>query len=778
MNHPEGEQQASTILLDMRAAQLHGGRGIGTYSQSLALQICKDFPQHQYLLLYDSRLPPCTHAEELGQHGHWQGESALSRMVTARISTLITMGFFIPLHGRGGEYLLPAWLEPHQPHKLGVVYDLIPYLYPQQYLRSREERESYLAALRVMRSYERLFAISRATRRDTIRHVGVSPGRIQCIEGGIDQRKQQIINSAPCVGTAKRHPIRKAYCVYVGGDDWRKNMAGMVKAFARFHHEHPSHQLVIICAMSPQRWAHYEQLSRELGIPQDSLVCTGNVADDDLIGLVREAEMMVFPSFYEGLGLPILEAYACGVPVIASKTSSMEELVIPELACDPLRPEDIALKMRALQNAPDLRGKSLAFGRCLLLGRDWKQAAAATVAHLCKQLPHAETDVTGLPIAVVGALPPATTGIAPYTLRYLQSRNWTTHFFDANPGSHICDTKKLLPGNRMLPVEILHAALDTHQYSTIIFVLGNSPHHKKVLSALMQTRINSRCRRLAYLHEANLEALLKTFLDKRWENQNTVDCDTPWIQRAFKHFPAMQAGLIFLFEVAALDGLIVNSESCRDLVRAALGTKAEEWTIDVVMLPIEIDISCLAQPAKQQSDATLHIGCFGIPNAFKRLDLVVSAVKLLARKRRVKLIFAGWDVKRACRQLRVDALPFIEVHDSPKDDALYKLMKRIDVSVQLRMSTQGESSGVVSHLYALGKQVIVMNEGSFSDSPPEIATFVQPSCDPQSLADAIELAAARPTLEPAALQSVLEPWSPETFESKLARILRIQASLV
>jgi glycosyltransferase involved in cell wall biosynthesis len=74
-------------------------------------------------------------------------------------------------------------------------------------------------------------------------------------------------------------------------------------------------------------------------------VFTGFVSDEDLVGLVRHAALLVYPSLYEGLGLPVLEAYACGTPVVGSDTSSIAELVLPELACDPQRQTRARLRL-------------------------------------------------------------------------------------------------------------------------------------------------------------------------------------------------------------------------------------------------------------------------------------------------------------------------------------------------------------------------------------------------------------------------------------------------
>jgi glycosyltransferase involved in cell wall biosynthesis len=768
MNRVVDRSPPRTFLVDLRIAQYNGDRGIPAYCQSIVRQICIDHPGEQYLFLWDDRLSRPAWAEEFEQYGDWVLEEDVGRGQRGRIDVLLTACFFLPLHGRGSDYLYPRWLRLHQPHRLGIVYDLIPYIFPERYLSQDEARLPYLDAFRLMRSYDRLFAISQATRQDTIRLAGVAPEKIVCVFGDIDHRKRSLIeNGGPAeAGVPERYGLRGRYCVSIGGDDWRKNMDGMVYAFARFHARHPDRQLAIVCKLSAERIARYQMLAGSLGIRPGSLVFTGYVSDEDLVAITRQAEMMAYPSLYEGLGLPVLEAYGCGIPVVGSNTSSVKELVIPELGCDPHQPADIAGAMERLIRVPHLRAASLAYGRELLAGLGWRPAAAQVMETL---QPPPPVPLRG-EIAVVGALPPAQTAIAPYTLAFLQSPSWRTDFFEANPGPRFAPRHDLLPGNRVLPAEVLPPALVRGRHDTLVFVLGNSAHHVKVVEAAMRTRLGCRQRRLAYLHEANLACLLRAYLGAQFfdlppaPSANTAE---PWIRRALQAAPEIGSGLRFLAETAAFDGLIVNSHACRDLIRAALGPVADRWTIDVAFLPVVLE----AGRDTAAATATLHVGTFGTGADSKRLDLVAESLQLLERTRPVRLTVAGWAAARHCRAAGIAALPFVEVHDAIDDGRLMELMRTVDVAVQLRSPTHGESSGAVARLLGLGRQVVVTGEGSFAELPPDLVTCVPAECPPAQLAAAIEAAAGRRPDE-AAVREALEPLSPQAFAARLADVVR------
>ncbi len=767
-----------TILVDLRVAQFHGDRGIPSYSQSLAAELCRTFPAHRWLLLQDERFPPSSRTAELAAHGTWCTAKQLAAEASRRIDALITGCFFLPHHQCDADFLLPPWLRRQQPRRLGIVYDLIPLLFPDRYLPQEKVRRQYENCLGLLRGSDHLFGISRSTCHDTIRHAAIDPGRVHCIYGDIDHRKRELMR-LPASDTAAvpgSHGLVGPYCIFIGGDDWRKNLEGMVRGFALFHRDHPDHQLAIVCTISAERVARLRQLAAECGIPDRAVVCTGYVTTEDLVGLLRHATMLVYPSLYEGLGLPILEAYGCDVPAVGSATSSVGELLIRELAFDPADPASIAAAMHRLLANPGLTAKSLAFGRDLLADLGWSRAAAEVMRHL-DDIPRRWHRPGRL--AVVAALPPAQTAIAPYTVRHLQPPTWRTDFFDANPGPTVAAPDGLRPTSRVLPVEVLRSALDRGPHSTVIHVLGNSPHHIKVLEALMRSRRAGRARRLAYLHEANLAVPFLHWLGADYlmlPAAEPPENAAPWIRRAIGRLPDIGRCLRFLAEHAELDGLIVNSAACRDLVRSAIGSLADRWTIDVALLPVEPPQGPPTRRDHGKHRAwttgaqTLRIGSFGITGDGKRLDCVAKSVALLARRRPARLVIAGWRAARYCRRTGIDTLPCVEVHDSPDDDQLLRLMREIDVAVQLRDTSHGESSAAAGQLVGLGKQMVVTDEGSFTELPHALTTCVAADCTPAVLADAIETASRR-DIDETGLASILAARSPAAFAARLNEIL-------
>ena len=190
----------------------------------------------------------------------------------------------------------------------------------------------------------------------------------------------------------------------------------------------------------------------------------------------------------------------------------------------------------------------------------------------------------------------------------------------------------------------------------------------------------------------------------------------------------------------------------------------------MAFLPVEFAAAGPRPAAAPAASDHLRVGTFGTGGDSKRLEVVAKALALISRTRPVRLSVAGWAAARHCRATGIASLPFVEVHDGVDEPQLDALMRGVDVAVQLRVPTHGESSGAVARLLGLGRQVVVTGEGSFTELPPALVTCVPADCQPAQLAAAIEAAAAR-GLTAAALREALEPFSPQAFAERIAGVL-------
>jgi glycosyltransferase involved in cell wall biosynthesis len=174
-----------------------------------------------------------------------------------------------------------------------------------------------------------------------------------------------------------RLKVRAPYVLFVGTLEPRKNLVRLVRAYRRVAATGVPHALVLA---GPLGW-HHEALMREIALhgPGD-IVMTGALSGEDLDAVYRAADVFVYPSLYEGFGLPVVEAMARGVPAVASNTSSVPEVVgDAALGVNPRSVREIATAIEALLTDTDLAEKLAARGRARAERFSWDETARLTL---------------------------------------------------------------------------------------------------------------------------------------------------------------------------------------------------------------------------------------------------------------------------------------------------------------------------------------------------------------------------------------------------------------
>ena len=179
------------------------------------------------------------------------------------------------------------------------------------------------------------------------------------------------------VPVLQRYGVDSPYILYVGSGETRKNLVRLLDAFARLPQANHGWKLVIVGACDSQGGPIAKAVTR-LGL-RDAVHFTGPAREDDLPALYAGAALFVFPSLIEGFGLPVIEAMACGTPVITSMTSSLPEVAgDAAILVDPYDPTAIEDAMRRVLEdrvlANELRARGLVRARQLT----WEQIARRT----------------------------------------------------------------------------------------------------------------------------------------------------------------------------------------------------------------------------------------------------------------------------------------------------------------------------------------------------------------------------------------------------------------
>ena len=249
-----------------------------------------------------------------------------------------------------------------------LAFDRYPGLFPRAW------RAMYRLGLRAaVRRADAIVTPSRATAEDVVSRTNVDPRMLHVVP-----EAAALPPSDVDVGEAlSRVKVRPPYVLFVGTIEPRKNLVRLVRAYRRVAATGVPHALVLA---GPLGW-HHESLMRELALegPGD-IVMTGALAPDDLDAVYRAADAFVYPSVYEGFGLPVLEAMSRGIPVVASTTSSLPEVTgDAALGVNPRSVREIAAAIATVVGDVALAERLAAAGRQQAERFSWDETARMTL---------------------------------------------------------------------------------------------------------------------------------------------------------------------------------------------------------------------------------------------------------------------------------------------------------------------------------------------------------------------------------------------------------------
>ena len=634
-----------SILFDLRVCQFWRERGIPVYMQSLVLNLAKKNPLWNIYILLDETFEMPTRINELTES---------CKIVYCNGDDNIDIDFYlIACAFTDFSKDLDYKLLRYDTKLLTISWDCIPQIFPEQYLPSEESKARYEYSTKILSLSDHIFAISKSAKEDTEELFNIDCRKVSCIYGGIDetfwfnqQNKNEILE-------AENH------FVYTGGGDPRKNLEGTIKAFSQFTHlqaksnttEIKVQKLYIVWSIAEERKQSLYQYAENLGLKREqNIIITGYVTNERLKELVVNAKAMIFPSLYEGLGLPILESYACKTPVIASNNSSIKELVHPDCLFNASDTQSIALKMLDFcENYSALKEKSLTFAKDILEMCNWNTVCDKFREVLEKNfsnenIENTENDTEDKPLALFSSLPPDESGVSIYTAKAFKNSPWTNHYFSSF--SNIKDfeqaKEEILNNDSKQFVFSNDSFVYTNylfDYDKLLFVFGNSEHHLNTLDSWNCLQNHSKDKYI-YLHEANILSLWFMYFKANFDELKKFLC---------LHYPERskeikkESDLLRIFTDLKIGGirpllakqrgqvqLIVNSQNTIQLIENELKQNSLEELpiIHVLFNPIFE----LEKPTIQKESKNIIIGSFGMLGKQKHPDIIFQACNILIKE--------------------------------------------------------------------------------------------------------------------------------------------------
>jgi glycosyltransferase involved in cell wall biosynthesis len=748
------------ILLDLQACQASSmNRGIGRYSLALAQAIARNCGPHDVRIALSGAFP--------------DSASALRTLFGNLVPAASISTFMVPLPSAEGdpgnrwrvraaelmrEHHL-ACLRPDVVHIASLfeglgdssvssilhgagrfdtavtLYDLIPLMRKERYLDDPNTAAWYYRKLDSLRKAELLLAISDSARAEGLDLLGLAPEKIVNISSAADTifapRALAPQVRADLLG---RFGLHRSFIMYTGGVDYRKNVEALMEAYAVLPGElRRQYQLAIVCGVHDPDRMRLRRLAAKLQLADDDVILTGFVSDDDLISLYNCTALFVFPSLHEGFGLPVLEAMACGAPVIGSQTSSIPEVIgRADAIFDPASVPAISTAMvRVLGNpafADELRAHGLRRAPLFSWDASAQRAIAAFEQLYAQRNAVRHTTVAVAPtgtrprLAFVSPLPPVRSGVADYSAILVPelARFYAIDLVLAQPGLDASWPDEAYPQRT---VEWFDE--NAHLFDRIVYQFGNSSFHAHMFGLL------ERHPGVVVMHDFFLSGVL-----------HHTDASSPlpnyysrsqYLSHGYRPLVEEQAlGRIDSYETypgnqAVLDratGVIFHSHHALALARRWYGPDTPyDWRILPLLskAPSSIDRDGARQALGLDADAFL-LCTFGNVAQTKCADEILDAWlgSAAAQDARCQLVFvgqAGEDDFGIALRARIAAHVRIHLTGYTTESTYHRYLAAADAAVQLRAGSRGETSGAILNCLAYGVPTIINAHGSAAELP-------------------------------------------------------------
>jgi glycosyltransferase involved in cell wall biosynthesis len=375
------------LVVDLQTAQggFFGDRGIRRYAISLTSALL-DRDAVSAVLFNPNRPTLDAIPAELTANARadWNSSPTLRRLDADGASAYLMTSPFERVQPPAS--FLPRFVVDSGMPVATVLYDLIPEIidvYPAELM------EAYRARRELIKHVDLILALSEQTKRDAIERLGVASERVEVIGAGASGYfRPPAPGDQPALLLAERLPqITKPFVLCVSGWSAHKNTEGLIDAWARLpQRTRDAFQLVVTCRLPPQAGTAWIDRARARGLHDGELVVTDYVSDEALRALYQQARLFVSPSFYEGFGLPVLEAACCECPAVTSNAAAVPEVL--QWAPSSFAPGDLDEMANVIERGvhdDEFRSQLRYAGESAARRHTWDQVAERT-ASACTRL--------------------------------------------------------------------------------------------------------------------------------------------------------------------------------------------------------------------------------------------------------------------------------------------------------------------------------------------------------------------------------------------------------
>lgn len=230
---------------------------------------------------------------------------------------------------------------------------------------------------------KKIITISEFSKKELIDVFKIKPEKIHVIYNGYDKKNYRLYEKSKIDQVKSQYNLTKPYLIFIGRLEEKKNTSFLIECFAEFKKKFPEYNLVLI-GRKGYGFDKVEENIKKYGLEND-VIFPGWIETNDLTKILAGARAMIFPSNYEGFGIPVIEAMACGTPVICSNTTSLPEVAgDAAILVDPKNKEQIVEAMKKIVADENLRQNLVEKGLENVKRFSWEKCAQETLDVILK----------------------------------------------------------------------------------------------------------------------------------------------------------------------------------------------------------------------------------------------------------------------------------------------------------------------------------------------------------------------------------------------------------
>ncbi len=395
------------IVIDLQGAQNRSRfRGIGRYSLAISKAIATNRRSHEVIIVLNGQFPETIESiknefksilptqniivwDSPGPASYLNGTHYFRR-ITAQIlreSFLYSLKPDVVLvstmvEGSADNSITSIGTFSANINTAVILYDLIPLIYKEDYLNVPSVKKWYMEKINYLKKADLFLSISESSKQEGMKYLGLDEKKVKNISAAISENfKVTNVSHETKNAVEKKFLLSKPYIMYCGAADPRKNLKKLIEAYGQLPKLlQEKYQLLIAGGMSDDEKKFLKIHANSLNFCENSVLFTGHITDSEMISLYSNCDCFVLPSYHEGFGLPVLEAMACGAPVIGSNISSIPEVIgIEDALFDPFSVDEIANKIEMTLVDNDFRKILIKNGEKRLSLFSWDRSASMAI---------------------------------------------------------------------------------------------------------------------------------------------------------------------------------------------------------------------------------------------------------------------------------------------------------------------------------------------------------------------------------------------------------------